>query len=60
VILRALDDGQPELLRRAELKLPIEVHNTHCGLPQVHALDLCVRVLKDSEPAWYSSFPATH
>lgn len=60
IILMAISDAEPAVARRIELKLPANSRDGLCPLPQKPALDLCLRVLKDLDSAWYFSFPVVH
>ena len=53
----ALSPAGPELLLRAELKLP-EQPAERSPLPAVQALSLGLSILKHMDPLWHSSFPA--
>ncbi|MBV7485200.1 SctK family type III secretion system sorting platform protein [Bordetella sp. BOR01] len=56
-LVAALRPGGPEILARAELKLPaMPVGDAPCSEPE--ALALALGVLKTIEPSWHSSFPA--
>lgn len=53
----ALGGAGPELLLRAELKLP-ERPAQDSPLPAAEALSLGLSILKHTDPTWHSSFPA--
>lgn len=53
----ALSGAGPELLLRAELKLP-ELAAQDFPLPAAEALSLGLSILKNTDPIWHSSFPA--
>lgn len=53
----ALSGAGPELAQRAELKLP-DLPAQPAPLPAPQALALGLSLLKKTEPAWLSSFPA--
>lgn len=53
----ALSEAGPELLLRAELKLP-ELPAQDFPLPAAEALSLGLSILKNTDPIWHSSFPA--
>ncbi|MFD4840245.1 SctK family type III secretion system sorting platform protein [Achromobacter sp. NPDC058515] len=53
----ALSGAGPELLLRAELKLP-ERPAQAFPLPAAQALSLGLSILKNTDPLWHSSFPA--
>lgn len=64
LLAQAWHDAPAPLRRRADWKLPpasqdIE-HRTASGLAAPQARALCLQRLKQMEPAWLSSFPATH
>ncbi|MCY1198928.1 hypothetical protein D9M72_103200 [compost metagenome] len=53
----ALSGAGPELLLRAELKLP-ELPAQDSPLAAADALSLGLSILKNTDPTWHSSFPA--
>ncbi|MDF3861846.1 MULTISPECIES: SctK family type III secretion system sorting platform protein [Achromobacter] len=53
----ALSGAGPELLLRAELKLP-DLPAQDFPLPAADALSLGLSILKNTDPTWHSSFPA--
>ncbi|MFJ3463698.1 SctK family type III secretion system sorting platform protein [Achromobacter spanius] len=53
----ALSGAGPEVLLRAELKLP-ELPHADAPLPAFDALSLGLAILKNTDPVWHSSFPA--
>ncbi|KRC70299.1 hypothetical protein D3C87_406670 [compost metagenome] len=57
VLRAALSEAGPEMLLRAELKLP-ELPGQDSPLPAAEALALGLSILKNTDPLWHSSFPA--
>lgn len=57
-MLAGLSQSGPELLRRVELKFPIDIRGTDFPLPAAQAWQLCLAILKDMDSAWCSFFPA--
>ena len=57
-MLTGLSQSPPEVLRRVELKFPIDTRGSDSPLPAAQAWQLCLSILKDMDPAWCSFFPA--
>lgn len=59
-MLAGLSQSPPEVLRRVELKFPIDTRGSDSPLPVAQAWQLCLSILKDMDSAWCSFFPAAH
>lgn len=59
ILLASMSECAPALLRRVELKLPLDVQAAESPLSALQAWSLCVSILKDMDPKWCSSFPET-
>ena len=57
-MLTGLSQSTPELLRRVELKVPIDIRGSDSPLPAAQAWQLCQAILKDMDSVWCSFFPA--
>jgi type III secretion protein K len=57
ILLASVSMAEPALLRRFELKLPLDIRESESPLPVAQAWPLCVAVLKDMDQTWCSSFP---
>lgn|GEM_PF-6630072 len=59
-LLSSLQVADASITKRFELKLPSGVTETASPVSSQQAWKLCTAILKDTEPAWYSSFLEIH
>lgn len=53
-LMRAMADSSPELLRRAELRLPLHDARTDLSIDSESCLAIALDVLKLTDPTWHS------
>ncbi|MVW78582.1 SctK family type III secretion system sorting platform protein [Bordetella sp. 02P26C-1] len=57
ILLASASMAEPALLRRFELKLPLDIRASDSPLTAGQAWPLCIAVLKDMDQTWCSWFP---